>query len=550
MNKFKEYILKLKYKNKAKKLNISDDFLDFLIEREDLEDSKDILSLIDKCNSFENFQNSVLEFLKNNEYNCFKSSLLVGNLLGFYNYSDTYTNNKDNKYLNNFKIENKEDLIPVLRENFYDYVMNNNEIKNELYPRIKLDSPVYKDYTKEFDKEYIINLFDKCINNDNENADESDVVYKYLVDVLNNYPIDMIKNNFGFILYDLNHFDCEKTVEERLKTYNNNEEISDIDREHLKDIDLLKFRLKSINSQESLDLLNRLKNIEGNEKENLEELKSIYLDYEIIYREDLVNHLYVPKDTITLVEDFNDVRTVLVHQFIRDPEELRDGVVERIKEEIKKENNNNSEELSSEEQKEFERRTQYLDDAFNQTKVNYSFGNIIPHSDSTGFVWYISDSDNQISASLLGVDYFIKQRPSRIKGIGFDKDGLTPEAIALSSQKYLTTNKGLNNLEYVQSNEFELLSATYYELQKSNSKSEVVLYRRNIDYDTKASYIFCTIDSSDSKSSKETIEECKELAEKNNLKLVIYDVYKIYKSYQDAMNEEENLEKNTNLGLH
>ena len=80
-------------------------------------------------------------------------------------------------------------------------------------------------------------------------------------------------------------------------------------------------------------------------------------------------------------------------------------------------------------------------------------------------------------------------------GIGFNKEGLTPEAIALSSSSYLTTNMGLNNIEYNENKEFDRMSAPYEELKENDGKSEVVMFRRNMDYDTKASYIFCTIDS-------------------------------------------------------
>lgn len=117
-------------------------------------------------------------------------------------------------------------------------------------------------------------------------------------------------------------------------------------------------------------------------------------------------------------------------------------------------------------------------------------------------------------------------------GIGFNQEGLNPEAIVLSSKNYLTTNKGLNHLEYCQKNEFDLMSSNYYELVENDGKSEVVLFRRNIDYDTKASYIFLTIDTSNLTKCEEVIKDARELAAKSKMKLVIYDLKKIVSSYE------------------
>ena len=105
----------------------------------------------------------------------------------------------------------------------------------------------------------------------------------------------------------------------------------------------------------------------------------------------------------------------------------------------------------------------------------------------------------------------------------------------LSSKNYLTTNKGLNHLEYCQKNEFDLMSSNYYELIENDGKSEVVLFRRNIDYDTKASYIFLTIDTSDLTKCEEVIKNARELASKSKMKLVIYDLKKIVSSYENYL---------------
>ena len=65
-----------------------------------------------------------------------------------------------------------------------------------------------------------------------------------------------------------------------------------------------------------------------------------------------------------------------------------------------------------------------------------------------------------------------------------------------------------------------------------------MLFRRNIDSDTKASYLFVIISSEEihKEKSEKVLEEAIMIANKNNLKLVIYDIYKIRKSYEEYMN--------------
>ena len=90
-------------------------------------------------------------------------------------------------------------------------------------------------------------------------------------------------------------------------------------------------------------------------------------------------------------------------------------------------------------------------------------------------------------------------------------------------------------MEYCQKNEFDLMSSNYYELIENDGKSEVVLFRRNIDYDTKASYIFLTIDTSNLTKCEEVIKDARELASKSKMKLVIYDLKKIVSSYENYL---------------
>ena len=132
-----------------------------------------------------------------------------------------------------------------------------------------------------------------------------------------------------------------------------------------------------------------------------------------------------------------------------------------------------------------------LEIELNQTQTNYSFPSSVQmYSDRSGFNWYRTDTSNQIAASVYSEKFFWSHRTSEMIGIGFDENGLMPEAIALLSPSYLTTNKGMYNLEYKGHKEFEVMSADYDDLIENDGDSEVVLFRRGMEYDTKASYVF------------------------------------------------------------
>lgn len=64
------------------------------------------------------------------------------------------------------------------------------------------------------------------------------------------------------------------------------------------------------------------------------------------------------------------------------------------------------------------------------------------------------------------------------------------------------------------------------------------MHRRGMDFDTKASYIFARIDSSNSKQTKEIMKQIEQIREKEGLKVVIYDLYKIRESLEKSKQEQ------------
>lgn len=309
--------------------------------------------------------------------------------------------------------------------------------------------------------------------------------------------------------------------------------------------------MQGISGKESEQLLSRLNAIENNLDENISELEDIYGDYEVLYRQDLIDNLYVPREDVTVIENYKDLRPQLIHQFIRNPEKFRDREIEKIKEKIisARTNGNDSEELTEDEQKRLNKLINQVDANLNQYKVNYTTdGRGISYKDSTGFDSYYSDTSNQISASVFEGKELINSSSVGIIGVGFNKETLTSEAIAVSSNSYKTTNRGLNNLEYNEENEFKEMSSPFSELLKAGGQSEIVMHRRGMEFDTKASYIFAKIDSSNSKQTNEIMQQIEQIREKEGLKVVIYDVYKIRESLEQSKQNQHKY-KEMELGI-
>ena len=354
------------------------------------------------------------------------------------------------------------------------------------------------------------------------------------------YSRDDIKNNFDFILYDINNSDTN-SLDDRRKKYLLHSSLSNNQLRKIDELSILKQRLQGISGKESEQLLSRLNAIENNLDENISELEDIYGDYEVLYRKDLIDNLYVPREDVTVIENYKDLRPQLIHQFIRNPEKFRDMEIEKIKEKIisARTNGNDSEELTEDEQKRLNKLINQVDANLDQYKVNYTTdGRGIAYTDSFGLNSYHSDTSNQISASVFEGEELINSLSVGIIGIGFNKETLTPEAIAVSSNSYKTTNKGLNNLEYNEENEFKEMSSPFSELLKAGGQSEIVMHRRGMEFDTKASYIFARIDSSNSKQTNEIMKQIEQIREKEGLKVVIYDVYKIRESLEQSKQEQ------------
>lgn len=87
------------------------------------------------------------------------------------------------------------------------------------------------------------------------------------------------------------------------------------------------------------------------------------------------------------------------------------------------------------------------------------------------------------------------------------------------------------------------MSSTFSELIKTKGRSEIVMHRRGMDFDTKASYIFATINSSNKEQTAGIMNEIEQIRKKEGLKVVIYDKYKIRESMEKDRQLQDKEEK-------
>ena len=535
----KDFLKKMAYNiiygRKFKKLNVDKSLSDSLIDRRKDSYAKDILKLINKSKNRDEFSSNIIDYFKLKGRNAYANALLIGNVTGKYYFNNFYYDSVKGLNLDAFTKDN-EDLIQDLKSHFVEYIVSNNERKNTFAERIQVGKSLMRDLSQDLNKEEVDKDFERVLNGEETNDDyiKPQVVSNYLMKTIGVYTKEDIKENFDFVLYDIDRGD-KNGIDERRRKYLLHSNLSNNQLRKIEEAKVLKLRLQKINGKVSEQLISRLNNIENNLDENITELEDIYSDYEVLSREDLIEHLFVPQNDITIVENASDLKPQLIHQFIRNPEKFRKNEIEKIKEKIIKErfDKNNSQELIENEKERLNELMNRVDENLNQYKVNYSTDSKgMIYTDSSGFDRYKSDTSNQISASVFEGEEFVKSPNVGIIGVGFNEETLTSDAIAISSNSYKTTNKGLNNLEYNEENEFEEMSSTFSELIKSKGQSEIVMHRRGMDFDTKASYIFATIDSSNKEQTAGIMNEIEQIRKKEDLKVVIYDKYKIRESME------------------
>ena len=531
-----------KYKAKLEALGFTQELIETLMDRKDDAEERKLLAIAEQSTSKDEFAQRITNRLKSQRTNIYTGSLLIGNLTGLYPFVDFFYQDiskvlsSDPQKPTLFTPENK-DLLQILREHFPEYIINNNERKNTFARTIKEGENVFRDLSTDTSAEELLEDFDKILSGQSVENDalKRRKIMDYILNVLGTYTREDITERFDFILYDIDAYDSEN-LDKRRQRYLEQAGLTDNQRDRIKDLRLLIKRLQSIGTESAGVLIERIQTIQNDLPGNIEELDDIYLDYEQLYREDMVNRLYVPQADFTIIEDFRDVKPQLVHQFIRSMDQFRSTQIEDLKKKIIAErvDQNVSAELTPEEQERLDKMLHGLEAELDPYKANYSIENPnMVYSDQMGFSYYKSDTSNQISASVLTLKNFLHTSQNMILGVGFNRESLEPSAIALSSNEYQTTNKGVNNIEVRGGEEFFDTSAPISELTQAR-KTEVVMHRRGEDFDTKAGYILVLIDSSKEDNARAVLKKAQEAGRAEGLKVVVLDTYKITNSYEQA----------------
>ena len=333
-------ITKLKYQKKCKKLNISLDMFNYLINIAGIEkeEVKDILKIISKSESPLEFKNNIINYCKNKKKVVYAQSFLLGTITGNYPFCDFVSIwLRDEFNFDNF-VNLDPQVIDILKEKFYEYIINDNKLKNNFL----INKDGVRDYTVDLNKEFCDKIFDEVISgNFDIKSDEFnnlkkcyDITINYILETIGIYGQETIKNNFDFIMYDINKNSTE-TLENRKKSYMIKSSLRNDQIEKIDNINILIKRLKSINKKDAFDLLERLKIAIQDPVKNISEIEDIYLEFEVLFRQEIVETLFKPTEEYTLVENFTDIRPQLIHFFLRDfVANFMDGKVENLKKEI------------------------------------------------------------------------------------------------------------------------------------------------------------------------------------------------------------------------
>ena len=105
--KIKQAYLRQMNKGKCRKLNISNTMLDFLIERENMSEVRDILNIITKSKTKEDFKEQILTYWDKKEHPYISNFFLLGTITGNYSFYSMYSLNCENFKKENFEEKEK-----------------------------------------------------------------------------------------------------------------------------------------------------------------------------------------------------------------------------------------------------------------------------------------------------------------------------------------------------------------------------------------------------------------------------------------------------------
>ena len=220
-------------------------------------------------------------------------------------------------------------------------------------------------------------------------------------------------------------------------------------------------------------------------------MDSVFMDYEIENRNQIVEKVYNPDKTQEIViTDLTQMNSAAMLHFFN-PNRTMSNFDEYVKD------------LEEKRSKELGKKFEFSEDEREvmllqyQAKENHYITDYVLDFEGIGQVGsfdkrYVTNTSNQLCAMVITPKEIFDGNGTRGQiALGFSKETLTPELIATISNRNIHSNKGI---DYVESNnEFDDFSVSYDELvsekKRFGDNTEVVLFRNSYEAALKPSYI-------------------------------------------------------------
>jgi len=460
------------------------------------------------------------------------------------------------------RIFNSSSMVEIFAQNDISYKDINmlyntygneiiNEYNNDLFLRNKTIATLdeigvrkIEDHITFYSDDDLKQLFERYLNKEELNDKETSIIMGVLLkttDLIAFYGIDNLKNNIDNIKKEIHIGVFNDMVvngkkysqEDRDKFISVADKWTKTDFENYKNLKLLRSRIDDICSdKESYYIKSTIDKIIDTpiNQINIDDMNDMYMDYEVKNRENIIDNLYDPSGTETIIiDDFSKLpKSLMIHYF--DPNDYIFNIDRYISllhqkrsEELGIDIPFTNDELAS------------IIDTFNiksnhfitDKSLNMSAIGQINSYDSK----YYTNTCEQLCVMLeTGNSLYIGNNCRSRFALGFSKKTLKPELIAVTADHNIHSNKNINYIE--SRNEFKDFSASYKEMinRKKDDNNEIVLFRNTYDASSKPSYVmYISNYNIDSTSGKRDIQLIKSSLKEAglNIPLVIFDKYSI-----------------------